>query len=72
VRFAGLAPSGREGDITVADPDYGPVRFLASGAVEAEGRRLDPSDWTVEGLRTILPAGPLGAGDRRGRAATTA
>ncbi|CAA9385170.1 MAG: FIG00985363: hypothetical protein [uncultured Rubellimicrobium sp.] len=71
-RFAGLAPSGAEGDITVVDPDYGPVRFLADGAVEAEGRRLDPADWTVEGSRIILPSGTLGSGDYQGRAATTA
>ncbi len=58
-RFSGLAPDGREGDVTVADPDYGPVTFRVDGTVEAEGRRLDPSGWTVEGMRAILPRGPL-------------
>ncbi len=71
-RFAGLAPSGTEGDVVVMDPDYGPVRFLATGVVEAEGRRLDPTDWTVRGSRIILPSGPLAASDDQGRAATTA
>ena len=71
-RFAGLAPSSTDGHITVADPDYGPVRFFADGAVEAEGRRLDPADWTVEGSRLILPSGTLGSGNHQGRAATTA
>jgi hypothetical protein len=71
-RFAGLTPSGADGDITVVDPDYGPVRFLANGAVEAEGRRLDPTDWTVRGTRIILPLGSHRASDDQGRAATTA
>lgn len=71
-RFAALAPSGSGGDIVVPDPDYGPVRFLASGVVEAEGRRLDPTDWTVGGSRIILPSGPLAPQDERQRAATTA
>lgn len=70
-RFAELAPSGIDGDLTVLDPDYGLVRFLATGVVEAEGRRLGPDDWTVRGSRNILPSGPLGSTDQ-GRAATTA
>jgi hypothetical protein len=56
-RFADLRPSGTGGDVVVNDPDYGPVLFNADGTVEAEGRRLDPTDWTVEGSRVILPAG---------------
>ncbi|WP_218013855.1 hypothetical protein [Rubellimicrobium rubrum] len=71
-RFARITPSGTDGDITVEDPDYGPVRFLADGTVEAEGRRLDPADWTVQGSRNILPVGADGAARDQGRAATTA
>ncbi|WP_371822110.1 hypothetical protein [Martelella soudanensis] len=37
------------GDILVDDPEYGMVRFGADGSVEAEGRRLDPAEWTIEG-----------------------
>ena len=44
-----------DGTVTVDDPDYGPVRFLSDGRIEAEGRSLDPSRWTVEGSRVILP-----------------
>ncbi len=47
-----------EGDLIVADPDYGPVRFCSHGTVEAEGRRLDPSDWTVTGERRTLSDHP--------------
>ncbi len=35
--------------LVVDDPEYGTVRFLADGRVVAEGRSLDPSDWTVRG-----------------------
>ena len=37
------------GDILVDDPEYGRVRFGADGSVEAEGRRLDPAEWTIAG-----------------------
>lgn len=39
------------GTITVEDADYGTVRFHSTGVVEAEGRSLDPRDWTLEGER---------------------
>ncbi|MBT9245995.1 hypothetical protein KM031_18255 (plasmid) [Gemmobacter fulvus] len=39
------------GSFTVMDPDYGSVRFLADGRIEAEGRVLAPLDWTLEGER---------------------
>lgn len=59
-RFAGLVPQeDAEGTITVDDPDYGPVRFHASGGIEAEGRQIDPATFTVEGDRRILPRGAL-------------
>lgn len=46
------------GLIAVADPDYGEVRFHPDGRVEAEGRVLDPADWTVAGTATMLPERP--------------
>jgi len=61
-RFAALAIAETgDGTLVVEDPDYGIVRFAASGAVTAEGRRLDPAGWTVTGLRRTLPRGPLPA-----------
>ena len=43
------------------DPEYGEVRFHASGKVEAEGRVVDPATWTVAGKAEFLPAGALSA-----------
>ena len=49
-RFSALAVTdGADDSWTVEDPEYGPVRFLADGSVEAEGRRLLRSDYTVAG-----------------------
>lgn len=54
-RFAGLTLEvGPDDTITIADPDYGPVRFGADGVVEAEGRRLDPATWTIAGHRSVF------------------
>jgi hypothetical protein len=51
-RFAGLAlRDGPDGSIIVDDPDYGVVEFHPDGTVAAEGRRLDPADWTLAGTR---------------------
>ncbi|QPC88028.1 hypothetical protein GA830_15665 [Mesorhizobium sp. NBSH29] len=48
-RFAGLSLK-RDGAIWIIDdPEYGVVRFHPDGRVEAEGRLVDPSQWTVEG-----------------------
>ena len=59
-RFAGLSvASTADGTLVVDDPDYGNVRFEPGGTVAAEGRRLDPGDWTVRGTRVTLPRGPL-------------
>ena len=44
------------------DPEYGEVRFHASGRVEAEGRVVDPATWTVAGKAELLPAGTLSGG----------
>ncbi|MCR4268091.1 hypothetical protein NUU27_18090 [Nitratireductor sp. ZSWI3] len=66
-RFAGLAILTEEdGTLTVEDPDYGEVRFEASGRVVAEGRVLAPEDWTVAGIRAEMAAGPLQEGARIG------
>lgn len=49
--FADLAvQSGPDGALIVEDPEYGTVRFLADARIHAEGRTLNPSDWTVRGV----------------------
>jgi hypothetical protein len=54
-RFAALAVTEEaDGTWTIEDPDYGTVRFLADGSVEAEGRRLLRSDYTVAGDATMI------------------
>ena len=54
-RFSALAViEGADDSWTVEDPEYGPVRFLADGSVEAEGRRLLRSDYTVAGDTTMI------------------
>lgn len=60
-KFAGLALSEEEGGaLGMVDPEYGRLRFLADGRIEAEGRTIDPETWTVAGQATQLPLGPLG------------
>ena len=54
-RHAGLAATASDGDFLVNDPDYGPVRFCADGRVEAEGRVLNPREWSIAGEATKLP-----------------
>ncbi len=58
-RFGGLRMDGADDKITVVDPDYGNVLFRSDGTVEAEGRHLDPSDWTLAGERVEM-AGAVG------------
>jgi len=58
-RFSSLAPAPGDDPraiVTVEDPDYGLVTFHPDGTVEAEGRRLDPKDWSVRGQQTLDPA----------------
>ncbi|WP_206079130.1 hypothetical protein [Allomesorhizobium camelthorni] len=50
---------GKGGELTLNDPEYGEVRFLADGRVEAEGRVVDPAEWTVAGNAAIMAAGPI-------------
>lgn len=58
--FGSLALTISANDVlTLDDPEYGLVRFHPDGLVEAEGRRLDPADWTVKGEGRTLPIGPL-------------
>lgn len=53
-RFGRLAAHGTvRGDVTVDDPEYGLVQFQVDGSVTAEGRTLRPSDWTVQGSRSL-------------------
>ncbi|WP_144409475.1 hypothetical protein [Martelella endophytica] len=49
-RFEALAYAlAEDGTITVDDPDYGAVAFGTDGTIAAEGRSLNPADWTIEG-----------------------
>jgi len=45
---------GSDGEWFVDDPEYGTVRFFADGKVAAEGRLLDPSQWTIRGTALNL------------------
>ncbi len=59
-RFDGVEVEAlSQGGLLVSDPDYGEVRFFVDGRVEAEGRRLNPSDWTIGGKAEMLPAGKI-------------
>ena len=40
-----------DGSVVIDDPDYGEVVFRKDGRVSAEGRTLDPDDWSVGGRR---------------------
>ncbi len=44
---------GDDGVWRIDDPDYGPVAFVPSGRIEAEGRVLDPEQWTREGTMKV-------------------
>lgn len=48
-RYGGLAAVENDGIFTIEDPDYGSVRFLSDGSVEAEGRTIRREDYTVKG-----------------------
>ena len=53
-RFGGLSLSGNpKALLRIEDPDYGTVLFHPDATVEAEGRRLEPSNWSVSGQRTV-------------------
>ena len=54
-RFSTLAVS-READgiLVIDDPEYGAVRFHPDGSVDAEGRRILRSDYTVVGEAIML------------------
>lgn len=58
--FSGLALRKGEGEsLVIDDPEYGAVMFHADGRIEAEGRVLDNSTWTVAGHASQLPIGRL-------------
>lgn len=53
--FGALAvEEAADGALVVEDPDYGAVRFLADGTIEAEGRTLRPADFSIAGEATLL------------------
>lgn len=54
-RYGGLAAREVDGALVVEDPGYGRVIFAADGHVEAEGRRLEPRDWTIAGTAHDFP-----------------
>jgi hypothetical protein len=59
-RMAGLAVRTEgDGRMLVEDPDYGKVVGEASGTIEAEGRRLDPAQWTQTGAARTSDGTPL-------------
>jgi hypothetical protein len=54
-RYGGLkAEVAEDGTIIIHDPDYGPVKFMADGSVNAEGRTLRREDYTVTGEAIAL------------------
>jgi hypothetical protein len=58
--FSGLAVRDAGGGLlSVEDPEYGEVCFRPDGIVEAEGRILDPAQWTIAGHAAFMPTGPL-------------
>ena len=57
-RFSVLAVSeGADGALTVDDPEYGPVVCHADGRIVAEGRTVDPGEWSVEGAVELFSGG---------------
>jgi hypothetical protein len=54
--------TGADNTLLIDDPEYGPVSFHSDGRVVAEGRVLDPDQWTIKGAATHLPIGPLQQG----------
>jgi len=57
-RFGGMTLQGDGpcAELIVTDPEYGKIIFRPDASIEAEGRILDPRDWTVPGLRHDRPA----------------
>lgn len=57
-RFGGLmVKAAEDGILVVDDPAYGRVEFHPDGRIVAEGRVLDPGEWTVKGHARELPPG---------------
>jgi hypothetical protein len=54
-RFDGLAVKEIGDEFSVTDPEYGAVIFRADGTIIAEGRTLNPADWSIAGETTRLP-----------------
>ncbi|HKJ62888.1 MAG TPA: hypothetical protein VKA94_13000, partial [Hyphomicrobiales bacterium] len=61
--FSGLAVTRDADDtLTIHDPEYGQVSFHSDGRVSAEGRVLNPDEWSIEGTATHMSIGPLQRG----------
>ena len=59
-RMARLAWDSAPGEgIVLEDPDYGRVECALDGTVTAEGRRLDPSSWTIAGAARTIDGGEI-------------
>jgi hypothetical protein len=50
---------GADNEISIEDPEYGLVVFHGDGRISAEGRIVDPDQWSVEGTATVLQSGAL-------------
>jgi hypothetical protein len=54
-RFGSISVSEQaDGALVVNDPDYGQVVFAADGSATAEGRKVDPATWSIEGQAVLL------------------
>lgn len=54
-KFSGLSVADSDdGALTVDDPDYGLVVCHADGRIVAEGRTVNPGEWSVEGAATLF------------------
>lgn len=57
-RFGALALTETDdGHILIEDPEYGSVTFAPDASIRAEGRVIDPSEWTLTGLRHTIRTG---------------
>ncbi len=57
--FAELAVTlQKDGTFVITDPQYGEMVLHEDGRIAAEGRIVDPADWSVEGKAIEFPSGP--------------
>lgn len=55
LRYAGLGVNENGDELSVVDPEYGIVVFRSDGSIAAEGRTLNPAEWSIAGETTSLP-----------------